>query len=557
MKIHVSIAVAACASTSAFAQTKLWQHKGAGSYASCGLALASTPDIDGDGLRDLIFPENSATTRNIEVRSGVNGALLLTIPTPAGASQFAWAISGGDFDNDGVGDVVASSYMESLNFPGSGAVRVFSGATANVLLTISGPAGSARFGESLDTLDDVDNDGFIDLIVGAPGVKQVVIVRGSDGSTMRTISAGANEQYVGGTVANAGDTNGDGRGDYLVSGVVGATGFADLYSGATGGLLHRFTGSQSFGLAIASAGDVDNDNRADVVIGADGFGTVPGHAYVYSGANYAQLYDFSGSCDPTSFTTAYDRFGVVVRGVGDVDNDSHDDIAVGATRNRYVSVFSGLTGALLGQAWENIPDTANTIRFCGMGDLDGDGDADFAVGDLQYSSSSFTRAGRVRVFTSIAPVSVGTPFGFGDGTGAACPCGNTGQLGAGCANSTGMGAELRAFGSSSVTGDELHFEIRHVPIGSTGLVGSGSSLIGGGNGVVYGDGLRATIGALKRSPLQNACPDGAILLGPGFAFSSLWLAGQTRHYQAYYRDAAGPCGSTFNTSNGVSVTFTP
>jgi len=496
--------------------------------------------------------------RQVDVRSGVSGALVRTILRPPTAgSSFAWAVSGGDFDNDGVGDVVASSYMESGAFPGSGVVRVFSGATGNALLTISGPAGGARFGESLDTLGDVDHDGFIDLIVGASGINAVLVIRGSNGSTMRTITAATGESFLGSAVASAGDADGDGTRDYLVAGQAGNAGFVDMYSGAAGTLLHRFLGSQTFGQALSDAGDVDHDGRDDVLIGAYAVGASVGHAFVYSGASYAQIYDFAGSCNSSGLGMGFDAFGASVAGVGDVDLDSFADVAVGATRTRYVSVFSGRTGLLLGQVFENIPPNANTIRVCGMGDLDGDGDSELMIGDVQYSSSTHFNAGRVRVFSSIAPVSVGTLFGFGDGSGGACPCNNYGQPGAGCANSTGLGAELHAFGSSSVTGDELHFELRDVPPAVIGLVGSGSTLVQLGNGVGYGDGLRVTSSALKRSPLLTSCSDGALEFAPSDAFATTWLAGQTRYYQAYYRDGPGPCGSGFNVSNGVAVVFTP
>ena len=49
---------------------------------------------------------------------------------------------------------------------------------------------------------------------------------------------------------------------------------------------------------------------------------------------------------------------------------------------------------------------------------------------------------------------------FGDGqSGVSCPCGNQGQTGEGCANSSGMGGLLTPGGSASVAADGLFFEL--------------------------------------------------------------------------------------------------
>src|SRR5262249_28935021 len=47
------------------------------------------------------------------------------------------------------------------------------------------------------------------------------------------------------------------------------------------------------------------------------------------------------------------------------------------------------------------------------------------------------------------------PFCCGDGTGAACPCGNSGAAGNGCASSVGAGAHLSASGVARISADSL------------------------------------------------------------------------------------------------------
>ena len=67
-----------------------------------------------------------------------------------------------------------------------------------------------------------------------------------------------------------------------------------------------------------------------------------------------------------------------------------------------------------------------------------------------------------------------------------------------------------------------------------------------------------------RFSVQNGGDQGLFTEGPGIvAFTQdLGVAchidpGETWHFQGWYRDPFGPCGSAFNISNAVSVTFTP
>ena len=50
---------------------------------------------------------------------------------------------------------------------------------------------------------------------------------------------------------------------------------------------------------------------------------------------------------------------------------------------------------------------------------------------------------------------------------------------------------------------------------------------------------------------------GTLVIGPGIAAGAGIVPVTTRHFQCWYRDPGGPCGSNFNTTNAFSVTFTP
>ncbi len=151
-------------------------------------------------------------------------------------------------------------------------------------------------------------------------------------------------------------------------------------------------------------------------------------------------------------------------------------------------------------------------------------------------------------------------FCFGDGSGAVCPCGNFSAPGAGegCANSGGGGARLSLGGSASASADDLTAQASGLVPGQPALLFAAENRIAGGLGVPFGDGLRCAGGGVRRLGVRVPDPAGTANWGPGLAALGGWSAGDTRRFQAWYRDPlAGPCGTGFNLSNGAGRTFLP
>jgi hypothetical protein len=158
---------------------------------------------------------------------------------------------------------------------------------------------------------------------------------------------------------------------------------------------------------------------------------------------------------------------------------------------------------------------------------------------------------------------------LGDGTGAACPCGNIGLPGHGCRNSaTIRGAELAALGDASLYFDTLGLTCAFEPSGVTSIVLQGDQVI---TPAFFGDGLRCTGGSLKRLFVLNANATGSLIAPPNgqpsiaarsAALGDPLTAGAQRVYQVYYRDPDAnfcpePQGSSFNVSNAVVIQWNP
>jgi hypothetical protein len=161
---------------------------------------------------------------------------------------------------------------------------------------------------------------------------------------------------------------------------------------------------------------------------------------------------------------------------------------------------------------------------------------------------------RVQAFQGV----IGTTYCFGDGSGASCPCGNTGGLEEGCAHGAGVGATLSAFGSAVAAADDLVFTGEQMVASQPALLFAANNTINGGHGLPFGDGLRCAGGGLVRLGVKMADGAGTGIWGPGLAAAGGWLAGDTRRFQAWYRDPVlSPCAAFQNLTPGLEIAFVP
>jgi hypothetical protein len=265
-----------------------------------------------------------------------------------------------------------------------------------------------------------------------------------------------------------------------------------------------------------------------------------------------------------------DQFGRSLAALGDLDGDGLTELAVGADRDDSHGPDKGAVWVLHmtpggftagafkiteGEAGFGGP-LADSDHFgnalAALGDQDGDGRPDFAVG-AEGTSDGGPSKGAAWVLFFEDPTPPPTEYCFGTG----CPCGND-AAGTGCVNSSGAGAKMSASGSTSVAADDLVLTVSGVPSGKNGIVYMG----GGPNAAPFGNGLRCVKSGglgVKRFPLQSAGPGGTMSQGPGMVAlkPTALVAGSTWYFQAWFRDVGGPCGKSFNTSSAVAVSWVP
>ncbi|ALQ50858.1 integrin alpha [Nitrosomonas ureae] len=270
------------------------------------------------------------------------------------------------------------------------------------------------FGVSVSTAGDVNGDGFDDVIVGglesvsnrvgfgssyvvygkASGFDATVDLSDLDGSDGFRLDGEEKIGRLNTSVSNAGDVNGDGFDDVIVSGGYYAdsnelnSGSSYIVFGKASGIdatvdLSDLDGNDGFrldgeerydraGSAVSTAGDVNGDGFDDVIVGAfgaDSNGSNSGSSYVVFGK--ASGFDAAMNLSALDGSNGFrldgevgSRSGSSVSPAGDVNGDGFDDLIIGVPYAAPNGYNSGSSYVVFGKS----SDFDATMR---LSDLDG------------------------------------------------------------------------------------------------------------------------------------------------------------------------------------------
>ena len=397
---------------------------------SFGYLTTRAGDLDGDGFADVAISapndddmgsSSGAVYLYYGASGGVDASSEVKIVPSDGAEDASFGVGlgyGGDIDGDGFDDLAIGAYKSSAAANSAGEAYLWMGDATRTLprhsRILAEDAGATdNFGVGIWAAGDLDGDGRGELVVGSPGDDDAATNAGAAYIIGRTgklmASDAAKLDYLGASVAGAGDVNADGFAD----GLAGAWGVddTDTYAGAVyvwkGGpfglvptsefklLASDGAASDYLGKAVAGAGDLDADGYAEVAAGAPGhddMGTGSGAVYLWPGGETGM--DGNAELELlASDGAAGDALGTSLAGVGDLDGDGIDDLAAGAPGDDEEGSGSGSVYLWFGATTG--PGTATELRLgasttgagrelgtdvARAGDVDGDGLADLLAG---------------------------------------------------------------------------------------------------------------------------------------------------------------------------------
>lgn len=413
------------------------------------VVMCSHEDIGGDaiGYAHIFFGNENGLENNMNV----SDANITINEDPNCVGSSLKVRSAGDVNGDGFSDilVLTASYN---NYQGQSHL-FFGNNSAFPNQMDLGDANATYLGEQQQDssgvyaagVGDVNNDTYDDFIIGAVDYdatpnnnegKVYLILGKESGWTMNTDLSEANASFVGEQQGNnlgsklfkgIGDVNGDGFDDILLTSREhnDYRGKAYLIFGRESGWEHdvnvsdvnaSFIGEASHdGLGVAAniVGDINGDGFADIIIGASGNDEITdrsGKAYIILGRSSSWTTNSPVDTEVSMSIVGSKRdhgVGVSLTLLGDVNNDTYNDILIGASEEGHSYLYLGKMSEWTGT--QSVDASADAIfieendgdledgDIEGGGDINGDGKHDIFIGAPQNDDGG-SDAGKAYLF---------------------------------------------------------------------------------------------------------------------------------------------------------------
>ena len=443
-----------------------------------GISVSSAGDVNGDGVDDIIIGASGADangsasgasyvvfgsanwlSESLELSSldGTNGFQINGIDENDYSGMSA--SSAGDFNGDGFDDIIIGAIGADPNGESSGESYVVFGSAEwlSGSIELSALDGTNGFqingideydhsGWSVSSAGDFNDDGFDDIIIGAPDAEsqtgESYLIYGSaewlsgsidlrpvynsldgysvhwfDGQNGIKISGIDDNDWSGSSVSSAGDFNGDGIDDiiigassadpngsnsgesYIVYGFANGSSanfnLTQLKYGYSGFKINGINEGDGSGRSVSSAGDFNGDGIDDIIIGAslaDPNGFRSGESYIVLGSAswISASLDLSWIAFQINGNDENDWSGRSVSSAGDFNGDGFDDIIIGATGADPNGSKSGASYVVFGSSdWHpqgtidlSSLDGTNGFQINGINEQDESGSSVSSAGDF-------------------------------------------------------------------------------------------------------------------------------------------------------------------------------
>jgi PKD repeat protein len=374
--------------------TSVWSKMGSRSK-SLAVSTMATGDVNGDGRLDFVAQANF-------LQLGNNATFFSQTADDwaiqSGSPHYARRGYLGDHNGDGKKDVVGMIANRFMVFNG-----INSGLPAAPNQTITLPnCETCGINASFDGNGDLNNDGYDDLVIGAPNTNNFFGERGTvyiyygsqtglNSTNLDTIKLPALGVHFGSQIRYAGDVNRDGFDDIIIATqtYAGLDFGEEVYIvyGKRNGLNTPLSigngghNAEDYAHEIGAAGDINGDGFADFYISAArryaGSAFLKGKVEIVYGRRSGSLDSNVVELDPFVFTQS-GNFAQSVASAGDFNDDGFSDLAV--TFNEKVLIFTGSrTGLSTRPRFEFTTCCSPVVRYAG--DVDKDGFSDLLVGE--------------------------------------------------------------------------------------------------------------------------------------------------------------------------------